>query len=218
MKIPKISASKVIVIGIVLVILGALAWHYRESLTRESIVAFARGLPLPAFLAFLFLLPLVGFPLTPLLLVTGIRFGFTGGMALATGAVFFHNFAAYRLTHGFFREPLKRKLDARGYSIPELKKEHHAWFTAIFASVHGPPYAPKLYLLALTEVPLRIYMGIGATIYALFCAIPIGAGSAVSDFNPWIIYGVIGVTIILPIAGYALKRRLARRGKLEPAE
>lgn len=199
--------KKLVATAFLVVALAAVAWHYRDRLDREAIVAFAEGLSLPWFLAAFLVLPLIGFPITPLLVVTGIRFGFAGGMAVATGAMFFHNIAAFRLTHGWFRERLRNRLARSGYAIPAIDPKHQAWFTALFAAIHGPPYAAKLYLLALTDVPFRIYLWAGAPIYAFFCVIPVGAGSAVDTLKPWVIYALVGMSVALLAAGFLLKRK-----------
>jgi len=199
--------KKLVTTAFLVVALAVVAWYYRDHWDREAIVAFAENLSLPWFLAAFLLLPLIGFPITPLLVVTGIRFGFAGGMAVATGVMFFHNIVAFRLTHGWFRERLRNRLARSGYAIPAIDPKHQAWFTAVFASIHGPPYAAKLYLLALTDIPFRIYLWVGASIYAFFCVIPVGAGSAVDTLKPWVIYALVGMSIAMLAAGFLIKRR-----------
>jgi uncharacterized membrane protein YdjX (TVP38/TMEM64 family) len=188
-------------------VLAIVLWHYRDRVDREAIVAFAEGLPLRWFVPAILVLPLIGFPISPLLVVAGIRFGFAGGMAFATGVIVFHNIAAFRLTHGLFRVRLRNRLARAGYGIPVIDPKHQAWLTALFAAIHGPPYAAKLYLLALTDVPFRIYLWVGAPIYAFFCVIPVGAGSAVDSLKPWVIYALVGMSIALLAVGFLLKRR-----------
>jgi uncharacterized membrane protein YdjX (TVP38/TMEM64 family) len=203
--------KKLVAIAMVIVALAAVLWIYRDRVDREAIVAFAEGLSLPWYIAALFLLPLIGFPITPLLVVAGIRFGFAGGMALAAGAIFFHHVISFRVTHGLFRDRLRNRLARAGHEIPAIDPKHQAWFTALFAAIHGPPYAAKLYLLALTDVPFRIFLWVGAPIYAFFCVIPIGAGSAVNTFKPWVIYALVGMSIALMALGLVLKRRCKPR-------
>jgi uncharacterized membrane protein YdjX (TVP38/TMEM64 family) len=203
--------KKLVATVVLLVALAAVLWCYRDRLDRESIVAFAEGLSLPWFLAAFFTLPLIGFPITPLLVVVGIRFGFGGGMALAAAAIFLHNVIAFRLTHGWFRVRLRNRLARAGYGIPAIDPKHQGWFTALFAAIHGPPYAAKLYLLALTDVPFRIYLWVGAPIYTFFCVIPVGAGSAVNTLKPWVIYALVGMSIALLAVGFFLKRRSTPR-------
>ncbi len=188
---------------------GTAAWLVQQGVTREDVVEFGRRVPAWALLAAFFVLPLVGAPISLFLLLIGIRLGFGWGMAATTVAVIFHNFAAYRLTHGLFRQRVRDWCERRGHAIPPLDRKHQAWFTAVFAAVHGPPYAMKLYLLALTDVPLRIYLWVGAPVYIFFCIIPIGFGHAFTEMNlGWII--LIG-TILLGtvVLGRWLKGRMS---------
>jgi uncharacterized membrane protein YdjX (TVP38/TMEM64 family) len=201
-------------LAILLLLAAAVVWFaqaHRAGLTREKLLAYGEALPAGAFLAAFLLLPLAGFPLSIFLVLAGIRFGLGGGMAVAALAVTCHHFATFRLAHGWFRDPVRRRLARAGHAIPPVPARHRAWFTALFAAVHGPPYIAKLYLLALTDVPFRIYLGVGAPIYILFCLIPVGAGSALIDFNPTWLYLLLALSTVLLLAGYGLRRHLARR-------
>lgn len=194
-------------------VIAAVLWSYRDRFDREAVVAFAEKLPPSVLVSAFALLPIAGFPITPLLVAVGLRFGFPGGMAVATGGIFFHHLVAFRLTHGLFRDRLRSRLERAGYGIPPIDPAHRLWFTALFAAVHGPPYSAKLYLLALTDIPFRIYLWIGAPIYAVFCVIPVGAGSAVGHLNPWLLYGLVALSVVLLLAGIALGKRLPSRAR-----
>lgn len=63
----------------------------------------------------------------------------------------------------------------------------------------------KLYLLALTNIPFRIYLGVGPPVYILFCLIPVGAGSSVRTLNPVWIYAALGGMTAASLLGYVLK-------------
>lgn len=197
-------------IAIALLALVALVWFliaHRGELNRETLVNYGQGLHPVWFIAAFLFLPLLGFPLSIFLLLAGVRFGISGGMAVAAVAVFFHHFAAYRLAHGLFRDRVRHRLARSGHAIPPIDPKHRIWFTALFAAIHGPPYAPKLYLLALTDIPFRIYLWVGAPVYLAFCILPVGAGSAVMNFNPTWLYIIVGASAILLLGGYWLKRR-----------
>ncbi len=187
-----------------------LAIANRDELDRESVIAYGKSLPPLLFIAAFALLPLAGFPISILLVLTGIRFGFDWGMLIATTGVFFHNFAAYHLTHGWFREPLRHRLARHGYRLPDIRPGHRIWFTALFAAIHGPPYAAKLYLLALTDIPFRIYFWVGAPVYAVFCILPVGAGSAAVDVDPFWISVIVAAAALLLLAGWWLQRHFGR--------
>ena len=197
-----------------LVAIALVAWYaltHRDELTREALVAYGKDLPAGWFVAAFLILPLAGFPLSIFLLLAGIRFGLGGGMAVSAAGVVFHHIAAYRLTHGLFRERLRQRLKRAGHAVPPIKAEHRGWLTALFAAIHGPPYAAKLYLWALTDVPFRIYVWVGAPVYIVFCLVPVGAGSAVMNFNPTWIYILVGVAALFLLGGYWLRRRFGSR-------
>lgn len=183
-----------------------LARGYGPGNTREKLLDFGESLPPAAFIAAFLVLPLLGFPISIFLVLAGIRFGLVGGMTLAAFGITCHHLASFRLAHGCFREPVQRRLARAGHTMPSIPSRHRLWFTALFAAIHGPPYIAKLYLLALTDLPFRIYLGIGAPIYILFCLIPVGAGSAIIDFNPTWLYLLLAASTVLLLAALAFRR------------
>lgn len=183
------------------------------GITKESVTEWGKGLPAVWFVVAFLVLPLVGFPISVLLVIAGMRFGFTWGMLLATVGIFLHNIAAYWLVHGKLREKFSKKLQDRGYELPKLTKKNQVWFTVIFASVHGPPYTAKIYLLALTEVSFRIYLWVGAPVYILFCVIPVGAGSSALAVNPWWLYGALVAMMAMGFLGQWLAKRYGNKEK-----
>lgn len=197
-------------LAIALIALVAVAWFlyvHRGELNRETLTAYGQGLHATTFILAFLVLPLVGFPISIFLFLAGVRFGLQGGMLVSGIAVLFHNFAAFRLAHGLFRSKVRSRLRKAGYNIPSIKPEHRVWFTALWAAIHGPPYIAKLYLLALTDIPLRTYFWVGGPIYVAFCIIPVGAGSAVMNFDMKWIYLLVGASAALTVLGYWLKNR-----------
>ncbi len=182
--------------------------HEREHLTRQNILAYGESLPAVWLMLGFFLLPLVGFPISICLLLLGIRFGFWNGMLATAIGMTFHHFAAFFVVHGSFRGWIHRKLEERwDYKVPKMDGRNASLFTAVFAAVHGPPYTLKLYFLALTDVPFRIYLWVGLPVYLLFAAIGVGAGSAVMDFDPTWIYVLLVVMTVLAVGSRWLQRK-----------
>lgn len=205
------------VLIILLVILSLLlVWTLipTEEWSWDRFIDYGKSLPAIWFIAAFFILPLVGAPISALLVLAGIRFGFLGGMALTTFGIFFHNFIAYHITHGLFRTWVRDRLQRTGYAIPPIKKQHRVWFTSLFVAIHGPPYWAKLYLLALTDLPFRIYFWIGAPVYILFCLVPVAAGGAATELNPVWIYALIGAFLVVFVGGIWLRRRYSEQLKL----
>ncbi len=197
-------------IALLLLAVAVMAWFVytrREDFDRDQLIDYGRGLPAGWFVAAFLILPLLGFPVSIFLVLAGIRFGLGGGMALAAIAVIVHHFAAFHLAQGWFRDPVRRRLDRAGYAIPPIRAKHRAGFTILFAAFRGPPYIAKIYLLALTDIPFRIFLGFGAPVYIFFCLIPVGAGTALKNFNPLWISGILGISTVLLLAGFWFRRR-----------
>jgi uncharacterized membrane protein YdjX (TVP38/TMEM64 family) len=177
---------------------GWIYWIYGDQLSRQDLLTYGEKLPPVWFIVGFLILPLAGVPISVLLVLAGIRFGMWGGMILATGGVFFHHLVAYQLVRRWFRYRFRLRLQRAGYVVPVIKSANLAWYTILFAAIHGPPYSLKLYLLALTDIPFRIYFWVGAPVYILFCLVPVGAGSAVMQVNTPLLYGiVVGITLLV---------------------
>lgn len=195
---------------LVFVLLGsALYWFVlrQSGLSMEQLTAKVKELPAGWFVAAFLVLPLVGVPISPFLILCGVRFGFLAGMAVASAAILVHNFLAFHIVHGRLRRWIGRRLRHRGHKIPSPGERNHAWFTILFVGVQGPPYAAKLYLLALTDVPFRFYFWLGVPIYIFFGIIPVGAGSSAVAVNPlWAYAGIFGITGLVFLIRYLRKR------------
>jgi uncharacterized membrane protein YdjX (TVP38/TMEM64 family) len=139
-------------------------------------------------------------------------------VVLAAFGLLIHNVAAYFITRGTFREPVRDFLKRSGYATPSIPAKHRIWFTAVIAAVPGPPYFTKLYLLALTDLPFRIYVGIGAPIYILLSFVPIGVGSAVTDFNMKWVYLLTAGVVLTTILGVWLKKHYSAEQMVKSGE
>ena len=201
--------TRTLCLALALLAAGSLVYIYRGHLDIETLIEFGEDLPailvLPAFLV----LPLLGVSFRLLLILVGVRFGFFWGSVVAGFGILFHNIAAYSITRGTFREPVRRYLIKKGYATPSIPEKHQIWLTAAVAAVPGPPYFAKLYLLALTDLPFRIYVGIGTPIYLLISFVSIGIGSAVTDFDPKWAYILSAIFVLTVIIGYWLKKKYA---------
>jgi uncharacterized membrane protein YdjX (TVP38/TMEM64 family) len=192
-----------------LLVVGGLLFYYRGSLNRESIVAFSERLPAFGVVVAFLLLPLCGVSIRIMLILVGFRFGFAWGMVLSGFGLLLHNFAAYYIARGSFREPVRRFLKRSGYAIPSIQAKHRIWLTAVVAGIPGPPYFTKLYLLALTDLPLRIFVGVGAPIYIVLSVVPVGIGSAVVDYEAKWAYLLAFGFVVITVIGLWLRKRYA---------
>ena len=212
--------AKLLSLAFGLIFLGSLLYFYRGSLNQETIVAMSDKLPAFWVIVAFLILPLCGMPIRIMLILAGFRFGFAGGMVLSGFGLLLHNFAAYYIARGSFRETVRDFLKGSGYAIPPIKGKDRIWLTAAVAAIPGPPYFAKLYLLALTDLPLRVFLGIGAPIYIVLSVVPVGIGGAVVEFDPKWFTVLAGVFILITLFGLWLRKRFPglARGKLGSGE
>jgi uncharacterized membrane protein YdjX (TVP38/TMEM64 family) len=182
-----------------------------EFIQRNEVVLFLKNLPAGWYVMVFLVAPLFGFPVSVLLLLSGLRFGFAGGMTLAAVAMMFHHVVVFHLVHGWLRRFAERLVQKAGYRIPEVKAGDWMVFTAGFAAIHGPPYMLKVYLLALTQVPFWIYFGVGVPVYVIFCAIPVGLGSSVVTWNPLWVYAFLFAVVFIPLISWRLRQRFRKK-------
>jgi uncharacterized membrane protein YdjX (TVP38/TMEM64 family) len=201
--------------AIALSLAGLLLYVYRDSLSLAKFQAFVDTFS-PAVLIVAFMLcPLLGAPISIFLIATGLRFGFPMGVLVTICSLVVHHLIAFRIAHGRWRKSVQSKIARKGRKIPELAPEHQAGWTALFAAVAGPPYAIKLYLLALTNIRFRIYIGVGVPVYTL-CSMPaLTAGALAGRFNGWW-FSLAGVVIAAGVlTTRLLRKRAAARKAIE---
>ncbi|MFP4353081.1 MAG: hypothetical protein ACLFRP_08675 [Puniceicoccaceae bacterium] len=203
-----------------LLVIGFLLYFYRGHLNRESIVAFSERLPAVWVVVGFLILPLCGVSIRIMLILAGFRFGFVGGMVLSAVGLLFHNIAAYFIARGWFGGVVRDFLQRSGYAIPPVRPEHRIWLTAGVAAVPGPPYFAKLYLLALTDLPLRVFAGVGAPVYIVLSVIPVGIGGAVVEYEAKWFYLLAAAFVGITLAGLWLRKRYAglARGRIGEQE
>ena len=210
MKILKIIAA----IGIA-VLLGWLIYANREHLAKDEVIAYGRGLPAGWFIVLFAILPLLGFPISIFLILAGLRFGLVWGMTVSAACIYFHHLAAYRICHGRLRERIAGFVKKRGHKLPSVRGSNGVWFTLMFSAVHGPPYTFKIYLLALTNVPFRIYAGVGGTTYILFGLIPVGAAAVATKMDVTYLYVAIAVVSATALAFNHFRSRRKEIGQTD---
>lgn len=115
--------------------------------------------PVPLFAA-MALLPLAGFPIMPVYLIAGARFGTLGGGAVVALATVVHLIGSYVIARTIFRRPLDRLLNRWHAHLPEIPRDEEAAVAVVAALVPGVPYFVRNYLLAMTGVRLSVYFWI----------------------------------------------------------
>ena len=162
-----------------LIVLG-LVWRYTE-LTWGGVIEWIDSLNPIAVLPLMALLPIAGFPISVVYLFAGVRFGPIWGGVVVAGVTLIHLLGTYLVAGSFLREPLKRFIERRHAHLPEIPVDEQAAVCVIAALVPGLPYVVRNYLLALSGVKLRYYVGVCLPIYVARSYVTILMGNMGND-------------------------------------
>ncbi len=126
-------------------------------------------------------LPLTGFPISVVYLAIGARFGPLAGFPIVVGITAFHLGATYWITRSFLRKPLDRLIARKGYHLPEIRPGEHAGVGLLATLIPGLPYFVRNYLLALTDIPLRVIFCVCLPAYVARSYVTIMIGDLAND-------------------------------------
>lgn len=136
----------------------------------ESLTDFLKGAPpLLVFLAVV-LLPLSGFPASPLYMLSGGIWGLSGGCFVAGVATIISLALSHRIGRSFLSPVLERLLRARSITIPKVSSRNQLIIILIVRFTPGVPFALQNYLLALAGVPFGPFMLVSVPINCAFVA------------------------------------------------
>ena len=180
---------------------------FRDQLNLASLHAHALQMNAATVLFSLFVLPLLGFPVSVMHAITGAKFGLPWGMTFVGLSIAFQLFASYgivRLWPQFFAERfawLRKKL-------PPATHRSLILFTLLLP---GAPYFAQNYVLAIARVPFWLFFRFAFPI--AFCRSLIGVifGEWSGHMTPGrIAFFVAYTATIMLICGLAFRRLRAQ--------
>ncbi|MCB1098692.1 MAG: VTT domain-containing protein [Verrucomicrobiae bacterium] len=180
------------------------------NLDRETIIQNGKNLPDAAFLFLFGVLPVIGAPISPFLVIAGLKYGTVSGMLVATAATAVHNAVTYFLAETCLKKRIESLLARLGYAIPTIPSQHQWWFTAVFAVVPGLPYTIKLYSLALTNIGFRTFFWIGWPMYAASSIVYVVLGDAAASMSVGWFIVVTALSILLIWIAHRAVRKFQR--------
>ncbi|HEU5081453.1 MAG TPA: hypothetical protein VFT72_19730 [Opitutaceae bacterium] len=159
-------------------------------------------------------LPLAGFPITPLHVVAGIRWGAALGLGLVAISILLQVLASFALVK-LFRPLFAKKLAKFREKIP---RGAYAPVTLFIVLVPGVPYFAKNYLIPFAGVPLHIFLLVAFPIHALRASIAVIFGQESDNLTPGriAIFAVYWITVTLGCA-WAFRRLRKQVGGPRPA-
>ena len=205
-KAPKRSSGsnipwRAIIIGVIVCLAaGLLSWKF----DIETVHDYASDLNAAVVFILLTLLPLVGFPITVLHVVVGMRFGVPLGLTLVAISILLQLLASYALVH-LFRAKFAKRLASVRERIPKGAHGSMCLFTMLLP---GVPYFAKNYVLPLLGVPLRTFLLICAPIHIARSSVAIIFGDKSDDLTPARIAGLVAYFLLTLFVSWWMFRRL----------
>lgn len=188
-------------------------WWWRSDYTLQSITATIASFNALVVFVLMAILPVVGFSVSVVYIVAGVKFGPILGGAAVAGATAAHLVLTHWICRSVLRERLQRFLARRNHHLPHVPAGENGSIAAMAALVPGLPYFARNYLLALTDVPLRTYFWICLPIYVArsYVAILLGDFGGEPDRETLLLLGAV-YAVKLSICAYLLWR-IRRRFK-----
>lgn len=152
----------------------------------------------PAALLFaFFILPLFGFPKSILLVLLGLRFGSTAGLAAMFLIMPLHLAVSFSVARSVFGEWIKKiagEKRVQGLRVPDHR---HLEFSFVFMAVPGLSYAMKNYLLPISGVRFRYYFFIGWLVQGLMGIPFVILGKVPANWDPGLIFVVVLIFVLI---------------------
>lgn len=165
--------------------------------------------PAAIILAFL-VLPVFFFPVSPLLMLIGLRFDALYGVLLMFLMIPFHLAISYlvtrKLLYRFVLSFLRRKT-SRFIPVPQNRQWQFSW---LFMAIPGLSYAAKNYLLPAPGVPFRIHLTAGWIAQGVMGIPFIVLGEAAAQWNATLLFAFILLFAIAFLIFRIIRKRLDR--------
>ena len=180
---------------------------------REALFALLREAgPIPFFVAAA-LLPLAGFPTTPLFALAGVTFGTTTALVGASAAVVVQVLLSYWIASGAVRPWLLRRLSRSRVRLPDVSSSRaSAWrFATLVHCAPGLPTFAKVYVVALAGVPLAIHMLTGCFFTIAYAATVIILGESIFEGRVGLIVLIVSLLVVAALVLFWLRSRAKKR-------
>lgn len=171
---------RMLVRSLLAVVLVAAVSFFWGRLEIAELHARAKSLPGLAVIAAITVLPLVGFPVSFLHLIAGVRFDFWGGILVVALTTLFHHVLGWALVRVLPRrwfqriEPWRRKLGGGAYLDTTL----------LCCLLPGMPYTVQLYLKPLIGTPFYLMFGLSPLLHTARAVVTILLGDMSDKLTP----------------------------------
>lgn len=200
----------------VFVVLGFIGLVFlQRHLDLAQIHTRAQALPGLAVIAAISVLPLLGFPVSVLHLVAGVRFGFLGGIGVVAVTGIVQHVLGWVLVRFLPARLLARLAPWRD----KLAGNGHLDATLICCLIPGMPYTLPLYLLPALGVPFPLLFGLAPLIHTARALVTILLGEMSDDLTPMRLFALtVYYLVLFVLSGWLLRHLAPISGLRKPAE
>jgi uncharacterized membrane protein YdjX (TVP38/TMEM64 family) len=148
-------------------------------------------------IAALVVLPLVGMPISPLWILTGIRFGPAWGVAVGAATMLANITLAYHMAAHLLSRPIHALLRRRGLTMPSVPADDQSKFILLCRIAPGVPMLLQSFILGSVRVDFRRYILISFPVLTAFCAAFVIGGDALVHSDWW--FGLLAFSLFLAL-------------------
>jgi len=210
---PSSRAGKTLLILIGLVVFG-LSIYGISQLKNSPIMGWFEALNSWMFFLALLILPQIGFPVSILYPLAGIKYGFVWGLVWTISSIIGNLFLSYGIAR-LFGPFLRRFMERRHHPIPQIDEADQTTTCLLVALVPGPSYTLKNYLLPLAGVGFKTYFNVCLPIHSLHAVTGLFLGETVSHVHPLKITILVVYAIALGIVCRKIVRKLREKKSIE---
>lgn len=201
--------------------LGWMAWRFGWTLEDlkaavDSVTGFLEARPKTLYLA-LMTIPVLGFPLSPLLILGGVVYGNTfgtiGSILVTQSAVCLAMFWAYLASAYPCRRLMEDLLKRFEVPLPDLSRKGYRQVIFLIRAAPGLPFAFQNISLGLIKVPLVPYMLISTPVSLCYTTGFVMSGKALLEGNVALL---IGALVVLVVVGMGIRHLVKRQGGAPP--
>lgn len=202
-----------LLLGTLLILVSAALYTFSAGIPAHDLLSqllalLTEKLDHPVILTLSFLiLPIVGFPITPLLILLGIQFDSFTGVLIMLMIIPVHLTASFWITKRFLHTRADAFFRRTGYEIFQVPENQYIQFTLLFMAVPGLPYAVKNLMMPLFGLPFRYCVGIGWLVIGMVAIPFVVLGNAASKLSIYIFPGIILFLAVSWLFSKKIKKR-----------
>ena len=190
---------------LVAAVAGVVVWGWPFSLddlfvAKDKVIAWLEETNPVFVLLAIAVLPLIGFPISPLLILAGMAYGGTVGMLVGSAGVALNNTLGYWIA-ALFRRPVRRWLQQRGVKVPEVEPRDYIKIILLFRLTPGLPASVQNYVLGLARIPFWLFFWLSLIPQLVIVAGFVLTGGALFEGQWGVILLAVSLLVVFGIVG-----------------